>query len=227
MTALTSLVAALVRDVPVQPDAETAREWARDELARPEYHRQPSLLQRVLEWLQEQLGSVPSLGLPDGVALLVAVVAGVALVLGILWFVGPVRRSRARSRSGTVVLAADDRRTADQLRAAADAAAAAGDWHLAVLERFRAIVRGLEERTVLDERPGRTAHEAVGAAALRLPGLGADLRTAGDLFDDVAYGDVRAGADDDRRLRELDQRVRGTRPTTAAAAAADRLVVPS
>ncbi|GCD21670.1 DUF4129 domain-containing protein [Cellulomonas algicola] len=226
MTAL-SVVAALLRDVPVQPDAETAREWARDELARPEYHRQPSLLQRVLEWLREQLDSVPSLGLPDGVALTVAVVAGVALVLGVLWFVGPVRRSRTRARTGAVVLSVDDRRTAEQLRAAADAAAAAGDWHLAVLERFRAVVRGLEERTVLDERPGRTAHEAVSAAAQRLPGLVADLRTAGDLFDDVAYGDVRADADDDRRLRELDRRVRATRPTTAAPAAGDRLVVPS
>lgn len=223
----TAAVLALPRDVPVQPDAETARRWALDELARPEYHTQPSLLSRLLTWLQEQLGSVPTLGLPSGVSLLLTIAVAAAVALGILWFVGPVRRSRRTDRTGRAVLAADDTRTAAELRASADAAAAAGDWHLAVLERFRAVVRGLEERTVLDERPGRTAHEAVVAAARRLPDLGDALRAAGDLFDDVAYGDVVADADDDRRLRDLDDRARTTRPTEPARAAADSTAVPS
>ncbi len=91
MTALT-VGTALARDVPVQPDAETARRWAEDELALPVYHQQPSLLQRLLQMLSQQVDSLPSLGLPSGVSLLIELGVAVALVLGILWFIGPVRR---------------------------------------------------------------------------------------------------------------------------------------
>ena len=56
------------------------------------------------------------------------------------------------------------------------------------LERFRAIVRELEERAVLAEQPGRTAGEAAAAAAGRLPALAAELAAAARLFDDVRYG---------------------------------------
>jgi hypothetical protein len=80
------------------------------------------------------------------------------------------------------------------------------------------VVRSLEERAVLDERPGVTAHEAVEAAALRLPDLVADLRAAGRLFDDVAYGDVPARERDDEALRLLDRDVAAARPLAATAA---------
>ena len=82
-----------------------------------------------------------------------------------------------------------------------------------MLERYRAIVRGLEERAVLDERAARTAHEAALAAAARLPALGAELVAAGRTFDDVAYGDEPATAQDDSRLRDLDARVQDARST--------------
>ncbi|MFC0715296.1 DUF4129 domain-containing protein [Cellulomonas biazotea] len=224
---LTGVLAVVVQDVPVDPDAPTARRWALDELQQPEYHSSPSLLSRLLTWLQEQLATVPSLGLPTGMSLLIALGVAVALALAILWFVGPVRRSRRPGGGARAVLSSDDTRTAAQLRAAADAAATQGDWHQATLERFRAVVRDLEERTVLEERPGRTAHEAVSAAAVRLPTLDADLRVAGDLFDGVAYGGVAATAEDDARLRDVDARVRATRPTSPSREPSDHPAVPA
>ena len=48
-----ALAVALTRapaDIPVDPDADTAREWAREELADPIYHQGESLLQRVIDW---------------------------------------------------------------------------------------------------------------------------------------------------------------------------------
>ena len=66
---------------------------------------------------------------------------------------------------------------------------------------------------MLDERAG--ADRARGRPGRRPPGcptLGADLVAAGRTFDDVAFGDVPGTADDDARLRALDERVRGTRP---------------
>lgn len=205
--------------VPVVPDAEQARRWLEQELADPVYHQQPSLLQRFLDWLGRLFEGAD--GLPIGnVGTLLAILAGLAVLVTVAFLVtGPVRRSR-RVAGARSVLDADDRRTAAELRAAADGAAARGDWAAAVADRFRAVVRSLEERAVLEEQPGRTAHEAVEAAGLRLPAHAVDLRAAGRLFDDVVYGERTPRAEDDAALRELDARVAATRPTLPAGVAA-------
>jgi len=218
LPALTTLVAVLLpADVPVEPDADTARQWAREELLDPSYHQQQSLLRRLLDWLGDLFSDLPTLGLPPGVAPLIVVGVLLAVALVALWVAGPVRRSR-RTPSREV-LTAEDVRSAARLRADADAAAARGDWSLAVLERFRAVVRDLEERTVIESRPGRTAHEAAEAALQRMPTLRTGLRTAARLFDDVAYGGREATRADEAELRELDQRVRATRPQLPAGTA--------
>lgn len=205
----------LLTGVPVEPDADQARRWLREELLDPAYHRQESLLQRALSWITEQLDSMPSLGLPSGTALVV-VVAVLAVVLVVaLRVAGPVRASARRRRAG--VLHADDRRTAAEMRAAAESAARDGDWSTAVAERYRAVVRGLEERGLLDERPGRTAHEAARVAGAALPVHADALARGGDLFDAVVYGERTAGTQDDATMRSLDDAVRAARPATVDA----------
>jgi hypothetical protein len=87
-----------------------------------------------------------------------------------------------------------------------------------VRERLRAIVRSLEERAVLEPRPGRTADEAASEAGAALPDCAAGLRSAALLFDDVWYGGRPAGPEGDAALRELDDRVRSARPTRPDAA---------
>jgi hypothetical protein len=204
------LLAVATFDVPVTPGADQARSWLRQELLDPVYHSNTSLLARIWEWLTHLFSGASGLGVPSWVA---AVVTTAVLVLGAaiaFWVAGPVRRAR-RARTSRAVHAHDDRRTADDLRADADAAAAQGRWALAVAERFRAIVRDLEQRAVLDERPGRTADEAVEAASVRLVELRPELRRAGRLFDDVVYGDSPADADGDAWLRGLDDRLARTR----------------
>jgi hypothetical protein len=216
----------VVTDVPVVPDADTAREWARQELADPIYHQRESLLSSVIRWVAERFAELQAaLGSMDG--RLAAVVLGslvLVAVLLVLLFVGPVRRARRVGRGSTEVFV-DDERTAAELRASADALAAAGRWSEAVLDRYRAILRSLDERALLDDRPGRTAHEAAVEAAVVLPTCAADLHRASRLFDDVCYGDVRAKADDDAWLREVDATVRSTRPA-ARATPGDLLAVP-
>ena len=198
-------------DVPVVPDAETARRWATEELAEPIYHEGPSLLERLLEWLGSLFDGAPDrLPLPSP-AVVALVVLVVALVVGVaFWVAGPVRAARRPQRS--VVVLGDDTRSAADLRAAADDAAARGDWAAAVLERFRAVVRSLEERAVLQDSPGRTAVEAAEAAGARLPGRTGDLRRAARLFDDVCYGHVAVDADADAWMRTLDAELGDTRP---------------
>jgi hypothetical protein len=211
--ALATSPAAVPGGVPVDPDAGQARSWAREELARPGYERE-GLLARALGWFLEQLQRIP---LPhgDGSALL----AGVLLVVLVLLLVWALRRAgvplaRRRTTAGDGVFEAPVR-TAAQYRAEADRAADAGDWRTAVLERFRAVVRELEERAVVPEQPGRTAGETAAAAGVRLPALAGALQSASVLFGDVRYGDRDATAASDAALRELDAAVRAARPASA------------
>lgn len=210
------MTAAVRWDVPVAPDGPTGQRWAIEELSHPEYREKRSLLSRLIESVLARFDGLSAHGFSGLQAALVVVGITVVVVVVAFLVAGPVRRAR-RVRSTGSVLAEDDVRSAEQLREAADAAARAGDFSLAVVERFRALVRGLEERLVLDERAGRTAHEASLDAGRRLPALGTELAAAGVLFDDVAYGGRTAHADDDQRLRALDERARHERPATVDA----------
>jgi Flp pilus assembly protein TadB len=143
-------------------------------------------------------------------AAVVVLGAGIAVLV-----TGPIRRSRSTSKGSDIF--ADTTLSAAEHRRAADVAADRGEWREAVLERFRAIVRSLEERVILDERPGRTAHEAAADSAAALPGLAVELRRASTVFDDVCYGSGRATRETDAALRSLDQEIRTAKPVRATA----------
>lgn len=216
------------REPPLTPDADEAREWAERELAKSIYDDSPTLWDRFLEWLGQLWNDIfeanTTLGpvlMPLIVLLVVAAVIGIALLVG-----GPIRRRRLRRGQGSVEVLDGDERTSASLRAAADAAAGAGDYATAVLERYRAIVRSLDERAVLEDRRGRTAHEAAVAAGARLAPCAADLRRAAGMFDGVCYGDLVPGADDDAWLREVDRTVSRTRPSRTGDLADGELVAP-
>jgi hypothetical protein len=191
--------------VPVDIGRDDAAAAARDELAKPVYaaHR-PSLTQQVVDWvghlLSRVLQAITSVA-PGGIVGLVVIALVLALVVAIVAFrVGPLRTTAAADR----VVFAGAARSAAEHRADAERAAAAGDWDEAVRQRFRALVRALEERDVLDERPGRTADEAAADTARSMPASATELVWAARRFDDVAYGDQRASDADYRRLVALD-----------------------
>jgi hypothetical protein len=203
--------------VPVAPDAAEARRWATEELARAIYTQRTGLVQRLLDWLFERVDELTRLGsggagwlVPTAAVLLTAVAVTVAIV------VGPPGRRRRASAAAPGILDGDTR-SAAQLRAAADRAAARGEVSAAILDRFRALVRGLVERAILEDRPGLTAHEAVVEAGRRLPGRAEDLLAAGALFDRVAYGHASGDATDEAWLKTLDGQVHATRPTRTGA----------
>ncbi|MGW4698552.1 DUF4129 domain-containing protein, partial [Kitasatospora cineracea] len=95
--------------------------------------------------------------------------------------------------------------------------AAAGAWADAVRDQMRALVRGLEERTVLSPRPGRTADEAAAEAGRALPRHAAELASAARLFDDIAFGERPADEAAYRLLADLDHALGRTRPTPVPA----------
>jgi hypothetical protein len=209
-------VSRLLAGVPVTPDRAQGREWLARELAGPEYREaRGSWLARAWAWLQERLSQVqvPGLG-TSWTAVLVVVLLLAALVAVVFLVAGPVRRSARQREPDAVFDAAPEPASAHFARA--DAAAAAGDWDLAVAERFRGLVRSLEERSLLDPRPGRTAGEVAGQAATALPGCAEGLVRAARTFDDVRYGGRPAGAGTDESLREVVRAVAAARPAVPA-----------
>ncbi|GAA4347084.1 DUF4129 domain-containing protein [Angustibacter luteus] len=196
-------------NAPLEPGRELARQWARQELSDPVYARaRPGWLRRAVDWALDQLSRIeihptrltdPRTAVVLLVALAVVVLVVVRLRRGRLR--GAAQDAERRELFGAVA------RTAAAHRRLADEAAAAERWADAVRERFRAVVRTLDERALLDDRPGRTADEAAGEAGRVLPDLAAGLTDAARRFDDVTYGDAAAGPADDARLRALDQAV--------------------
>ncbi|WP_406268664.1 DUF4129 domain-containing protein [Streptomyces sp. NBC_00191] len=206
-------------DVPVDTPRIPAREAAERELSKPMYHENdPSLLQRALDRFWDWVGGLfdsASGATPGGpLGLLVVVLVVVLLIAALWWRLGTPRRTHASADS----LFGDSPRSASEHRTAAEAHAAAGRWNQAVQERMRAIVRSLEERTLLDPRPGRTADEAAAEAGRSLPAQSDGLRAAARKFDDVTYGGRTADRQAYLRLRDLDLELERTKPQLSGAA---------
>jgi hypothetical protein len=204
---------ALPAAVPVEPDAGTARRWLLDELAKPAYAAaQPSPLDRAVQafltWFTGLFDVKGSSTPPVALAIAIAVVVAV-LVVALLLF-GLPRRNR-RSTIGSL-FGADDRRSADEMRRAAEAAMARNDWSLAVLERFRAMARGLDERTLVAVFPGTTASAFAVSAGRTFPTEHGELLSAAELFDAVRYADDTATREDALSIFALDDRLAAARP---------------
>nr|WP_309485464.1 DUF4129 domain-containing protein [Streptomyces sp. WELS2] len=204
---------------PVTVPRDPAREAARRELSKGMYHENdPSLFQRALnalwDWLDRLFGTAASATPGGAVGLFVVILFVVAVLAALWWRLGTPRRPPA-----SAALLFDERtRSAAEHRAAGEAHAAQGHWNQAVQERMRAVVRSLEERALLDVRPGRTADEAAAEAGRALPAHADRLRAAAHEFDDVTYGGRSADEHSYRRLAELDRDLENTRPSHAASA---------
>lgn len=200
--------------IPVDPDADTAREWAINELAKREYtDAGESWIEAFWRWLTNLFQSISRIG--DGIGSLgapgaiVFVVLGLGVVALIVWIVvGPLRRSRRAQATGEI-FGGDDRDSA-ALGADAETAAAAGDWTNALVHLYRAMVRHLDERGAIDIFAGMTAHEAAVAAGGAIPGIAGDLAVDADAFDDARYGRTPATESEYRHASATYAAIRAT-----------------
>lgn len=218
-TSVLSLPARSDDEPPLTIPRDPAREAARRELSKHMYHEnEPSWFQRVLDafwnWVEDLFDSASTVT-PGGPLGLVVVILVALAALGALWW----RLGTPRRRPTSSATLFDDRpRSAAEHRAAAEAHAAQGHWNQAVQERMRAIVRSLEERALLDVRPGRTADEAAAEAGRSLPSHTDRLRAAARDFDDVTYGGRTATQQAYQRIAELDRDLENTKPQLASSA---------
>jgi hypothetical protein len=195
-----------------------AQRAARHELSKAIYHRDSEplparLVHDVGHWIDQLLSKTLS-RTPAGSAGAIAIVVLIAVVAALLiWRSGIPRRT---AEVGVLFEASGPTSAAEHL-ARSEQAASAGDWKAAVLERTRALARELEERGVIEARPGRTATELARAAGQALPAERARLTAAADTFNRVAYGDRTATATDLESVIAADDAVRRTRRATVPA----------
>ncbi|WP_063752976.1 DUF4129 domain-containing protein [Streptomyces sp. NRRL S-350] len=206
---------------PVTVPRDPARDAAREELLNAEYHKHdPSLVQRITDWFYDRissaLDSISGQGADGTTGLVLFLVVAVLIGVALWWRLGAPRRAARTALGG--VYGADGARSAAQYRADAAGHAAAGRWAEAVREQMRALVRGLEERTLLDSRPGRTADEAAAEAGRALPEHAAALAAAARTFDDIAFGERTADQGAYLLLHELDRALERARPVLAPVA---------
>lgn len=210
--AVASVVARLPLDVPVVIGRDEAQRLARIELAKQGYARDDQTwVQKAITWLLVKIGELldrASTTSPLGWFGLLGIAVVVALVI-----VAVRRRTGALGRSAYDAAQFDvgDRSAAD-FRAAAESYAASGAWAEAVRARLRAVVRDLEERGLVDARPGRTADEIARDGGTALPSVASGLRAGARLFDDVWYGGRPADEASYRQMVALDRDVAAARP---------------
>lgn len=200
-------------DVPVDPDAPTAREWIIRELVKPEYQAaQPTWFDRlssaVLAWFQSL--SLGTNSLTQGPVLIAIVAVVLAAIVSAFLIFGPPRLGR-RSTVAGVLFGEDDERDSATMRRAAESAAATGDWALGIEEMFRAIARGLAERTIVGTSPGTTARDFAGRTAVAIPAQGSAVLAAAVAFDEVRYLGKDGTEAAYRQTAELERQLRGAR----------------
>lgn len=194
------------------PDPGPAREAAHRELEKQAYDEaRPSWTYRAVHWaidkVQELLGKAAS-AVPGGrlgVLLIVLLVGGLVAIA-----VVTLRPARRRI-GGQQLFGATGPLTATEHRSKAESLALQGAYADAVRERLRAVVRGLEERGVLDPRPGRTASEISAEAARALPAITTPMRRAATTFEQIWYGGRPADAQAYALLVAVDDEVAGVR----------------
>lgn len=196
----------------LDPQPAEARKWLSDELQRSDY-RNP-WLDSAVRWLMDQLAKLfegANKLANSGVSLVVTVLLALVTIAILVWVIPRVRRdSVVGHREGAVLL--DPTIAAGTYRGLAARAFADGRYDDAVLDGFRAIAKDTSDRTLLDDSPGRTAHEVSLGLARPFPDLAERLVQSANVFDAVRYGHRRATADQAGQVLRLDAELVNTRP---------------
>jgi len=223
MTSFTAVLApAALLPAALTPDAPDAQRWLQQELSNPAYEAaRPTWFDRAsaafFDWLNN-LTAPTGEGLGPWLGVIVTVLVLAALAAAWLIFGAP--RLNRRSGLPTSLFGEQDHRSADDMRRAGATAAASGDWSLASTELFRALARGLFERTVLIVTPGTTAHGFAARAATAFPSHGDALTDAARVFDEVRYLNGVGTEAGYRQMLALDAALRNATPVSLEQVAA-------
>lgn len=200
---------ALVHAADLTPDE--ARTELRRELLRPEY-RERDFLSRAFEWAMTEIDRALTTA-SDVPRLYYAatVVVGLVLVLALGVALSRFRRGTHEGASASPVSVLEEGMSAEQLRARARTALAAGRDKDAVVDAFRALATSQVERRRIENVPGATAHELAEALAQVFAENRREIVAAADLFDATLYGDQDVRHEQAAALLALETDLAGAR----------------
>ncbi|WP_375384755.1 DUF4129 domain-containing protein [uncultured Microbacterium sp.] len=211
---------------PLTPDADEARRWAEQELSDRAYEiAQPTPFDRAARAVGDFFANIFNAQLSGGWGSAFAVIAAIVVIVLIvvafaIW--GRPRATRRSHAAATTLFGEAEGRSAAELRRDAASHAAREEWDAAVVLRFRALARGLDERGIVDAPPGATVHSFARAAGRRLPAARDGLDAAATAFDDVRYLRRPGTADLYHRVVDIDEAVSVQHPTQDVALAVSR-----
>lgn len=160
--------------------------------------------QRILHWIASAAHAADRAVVTGWTGRIVLLVLAVVLITvlarwalpQIFWSEGRPPRASAEASSAP---------TAAQYRLSAQRHASADEYGAAIVDSFRAIGAGLEERQILAPDPGRTADELATATSRELPAHAVGLRQAARLFDGVRYGDYDGTREGYQQVSQVEQ----------------------
>ena len=174
-------------------DPEAARRAADEILSRPEYvEPEPTIADRVLEWVGDLLGRAVGALTGSGAGGLVGTVVIVLLLAGAGWLLArSLRAGGARRRAAAVPGVVHGTEAPDDpavWAAEAARAAAAGDHRQALRCRYQELLAHLVRDRVVPADPSRTPRELSRALGGERPDLAVDLDTLTERFEATWYG---------------------------------------
>ena len=203
----------------LDPDRDEARRWAERELSDPVYEAsEPTPIDLIAQAIGDVIADLltPRDGVPwSPLVAIAAVVIAVGLVVAAILIWGRPRLAHRTRESSALLFGEAEHRTAAQLRAAASQAAGAADWDEAIVLRFRALARGLEERGIVEAPPGTTAQGLARRGHHPFPAHAEHLDAAARAFDDVRYLRRRGSAERHAEVASLDDELMRTTPVRA------------
>ena len=200
-------------------DPDEARVRIREELGKSEYDDSEGfvswLLRTIEEWLLDLTGGIDgSSTLQGGIAVVIIIALLVVAVL-VLRRTGLLRRGH--TLAVPAALDAQQDLSAAELRAASRSRLDQGQVDEGAVLALRALVRDLEDRTLLDVSEGMTAHEAAERASRPFPDLRGRLLRGADAFDMAAYSHRSASGKQAEDLLRLAEFIAESTPDLAAA----------
>jgi hypothetical protein len=194
----------------LSPAPVQARSWLAQELHGSDY--QSPWLDSLGRWISALVGRIlQGAGHVAGLSGAITVLIALAVIALLVWVLPKVRRERVVATTDGAVLD-DVTITPAHYRDLAAQARRDGRFDDAVLDGFRAIAKDMSDRGVLDDAPGRTAHEVALALTSPFPDHADRLVRAADLFDSVRYGHRRSNPYHAGLVRDLDAELVKTRP---------------
>ncbi len=199
---------------------DQALDQLRQILSRPEFHAEESqpwwapIVAPILEWLfglyaqlARTVGDAAS-GREGWIGLLVLLLSGAVLALVVLYLARSIRLAVLRESAMLAESQARRRERSDQLWAAAQRHAAAGEWAAAVRAAYLSALYALDEHALLQVQSGLTNREHATQLVREHPEFGATFAELVQRYDRLRYGHYPVNAEAFSELSQLVSRAR-------------------